>query len=283
METLSDPHFWLSLAACAFVAAATALLGVTLVLRRLSYMGDGLSHIAFGAMAIATVCGLGGHLFLAVLPLVALAAVFLLSSRGKFAIRGDAALAMMISASLAIGYVLRHVHEEAHVHDEVAAHAGECGACDVCDTLFGTGSITDIPVGEALSGMALALAVIVFFILFRRRIFAVSFDPEFAEVCGIRVGRWEAALAVLSAVAILLAMKLTGTLLVSAMVVFPVVVAMRFARSFASTLLLSSLAAAATTIAGLVLAAGCKWPPGATVVLVDALIFVLLSFKKPNV
>lgn len=307
METFDNLSFWLSLAACASVAVATALLGVTLVLRRLSYMGDGLSHIAFGAMAIATACGLGGHLFLAVLPLVALAAVFLLNSRGKFAIRGDAALAMMIAASLAVGYILRqsheepvehchaceevaamtaeheHVHAHAHEHAHEHAHGESCGACEVCDTLFGTGSLSSITSGEALLAIALSLAVVAFFVLFRRRIFAVSFDPEFAEVCGIRVSWWESVLAILSAVSILLAMKITGTLLVSAMVVFPAVAAMRFARSFASTLALSAVVAATTTAGGIFLAGASKWPPGATVVLVDALIFVFLSFKKPNV
>lgn len=277
MESFSQMQFFLAFAACTLVSVATALLGVTLVLRRLSYMGDGLSHIAFGAMAVATVCGLSGHLFLATLPLVAIASLFLLNSRSRIRLRADAALAMMISASLAAGYLLRHFHEAGH-HDE-ADHADGC--CDVCTTLFGSGSLLDLSSGDVWLSLAVSALVVAFFVLFRRRIFAVSFDPDFALTCGIRVGWWESALAVLSAVAILLAMKVAGTLLVSALVVFPVAVAMRFSRSFASTLVLSAAVAAAMTAAGLSLAAVCSTPPGPTIVVLDALVYLAAIFLRP--
>ena len=245
------------------VSVATALLGTVLVLRRLSYMGDGLSHVAFGAMAAGTALG-AANTFAVTLPVTAICAIALFRSGGGRRIRGDAALAMISVAALAAGYILMNLKP---------ASSNISG--DVCTTLFGSVSIITLQEGDVAASAAISCAVALFFFFFRHRIFEVAFDPDFAASCGTARRAWEAALAVLTAVVCVTAMKLVGTLLVSALLVFPAVSAMKLCRSFTATLAASAAIAALTAAAGMTVAIIAETPVGATIVATGAAILGL--------
>ena len=236
------------------VSIATALLGTTLVLRRLSYMGDGLSHVAFGAMAVGTALGFANS-FAVSLPVTAACAIVLVRSGEGKKIRGDAALAMISVAALAAGYILMNIK---------LGSSNVSG--DVCTTLFGSVSIITLDETDVAVSAAISAAVVLFFAVFKNKVFEVTFDPDFAAACGSRKRAWEAAVAILAAVVTVVAMKLVGTLLVSALLVFPAVSAMRFCRSFAATLVASALIAAVTSAGGITVAIIAETPVGATIV-----------------
>jgi len=264
-EYLAYPFVQNALAAGLLVALASALLGVTLVLRRLSHIGDGLSHVAFGAMAVAGALNLSGDLALS-LPVTAACAVLLLRRGGKARIRGDAALAMLAVGAMALGYLALNLRP---------GSSNVSG--DVCSALFGSTSILTLSAGDVRLCAALSLGVTLFFVLFRHRIFEISFDPDFARACGTRTGPWETALALLSAVVIVLAMRLVGTLLVSALLVFPAVSAMRVARSFRSVLLVAAATGVFCALAGILVSVVAGTPVGSTVVAADIVAFLAFS------
>lgn len=262
---LAYPFVRNALAAGLLVALAAALLGVTLVLRRLSYIGDGLSHVAFGTMAVAGALNFADRLSLS-LPVTVLSAVALLRGGRGAKIRGDAALAMLSAGAMALGYLLMN------------AFPGSSNvAGDVCSSLFGSVSILTLSPADVRLCAALSLFVALFFALFRHRIFETVFDPDFARACGTRTGLWETVLAALSAVAIVVAMRLVGTLLVSALLVFPSVGAMRVARSFRAVLLVAAATGVLGALAGILVSVLADTPVGATVVAADFLVFLLLS------
>lgn len=282
---ITDLSFICALVTEVLVSIATALLGVTLVLRRLSFIGDGLSHVAFGALAAATVCGFEDTPLVIALPIVAASSVLLLNSRSVAKIRGDAALAILTSVSLSAGYLLIHFHENLashHSHEHMDAAEGHCPSHEIVETLLGSSSLADFTPSDIVLSVVLSVMVIAFFILFRKRIFAVSFDPEFSKVIGIRVSWWESALAVLSSIVILLAMKLVGALLVSALIVFPAVTAMKIAQSFAATLVVAAVVAAVTTATGFITAGVAGIPTGATIVAVSAVVFIVIALVRGN-
>ncbi len=265
-EYLAFPFVQNALLAGLLVALAAALLGVTLVLRRLSYIGDGLSHVAFGTMAVAGALQFADRLALS-LPVTAVCAVALLrTGRGGPKIRGDAALAMLSVGSMAVGYLLMNLFPDT---SNVAG--------DVCSTLFGSTSILTLSPEDVRLCAALSLAVAAFFALFRNRIFEVAFDPAFARACGTKTAFWETALAVLSAVVIVLAMRLVGTLLISALLVFPAVGAMRLCRSFRAVLWCAAATGTLCALAGILVSILAGTPVGSTVVAADILAFLLLS------
>ncbi len=250
------------------VALATALLGVVLVLRRLSYIGDGLSHVAFGAMAIGTAVGLADDLALTV-PVTAASAVLLLRSGRGERLRGDAALAILSVTALAFGYLLMNLSPRS---PNIAG--------DVCTTLFGSISIITLSARDVWLCGALSTAVVAFFALFRNRLFEVAFDTDFATACGTRTGFWECAVAVLSAVVIVLAMKLAGTLLVSALLVFPAVSAMRLCKSFRGVIAAAAALSVASALGGILVAIAAGTPVGATIVAVEAVVFAVCSARR---
>lgn len=259
------PFVWRAVVAGVLIALCAAILGVTLVLRRLSFMGDGLSHVAFGAMAVAGALGLAGVQMAVALPVTAICAVLLLRSGAK--IQGDAALAMLSVGAMAAGYMMMNLYPSS---SNVSG--------DVCSTLFGAVSILTLTNAETILCAALAIAVIVFHILTYHRNFDIAFDEDFARVSGTRTSLYNLASAIVTAVVIVVSMRLVGALLVSALIVFPAVSAMKKAKSFRSVTILAATIAVLTALTGIFLAVIAGTPVGATIVVVDAV--TLLLFRS---
>ncbi len=245
------------------IALCSSLLGVTLVLKRFSYIGDGLSHVAFGAMAVAAVLNLTNRMFL-ILPLTVLAAVLLLRTGQNARVKGDAAIAMISVGSLAFGYLLMNIF---------STSSNLSG--DVCSTLFGSTSILTLTSREVWLCVILSVAVIVFFVLFYNKIFAVTFDESFAQAVGTRVDVYNLLIAVVIAVIIVLAMNLVGSLLISALVIFPALSAMRLFRSFRSVTVFSAVLSVLCALTGLVVSIVAGTPVGSTIVAADAIAFLI--------
>ncbi len=245
------------------IALCSALLGVTLVLKRFSYIGDGLSHVAFGAMAVAAVLNLTNRMFL-ILPVTVLAAVLLLRTGQNTRVKGDAAIAMLSVSALAFGYLLMNLF---------STSTNLSG--DVCSTLFGSTSILTLSVREVWLCVILSIVVIVFFVLFYNKIFAVTFDESFARAVGTRVELYNLLTSVVIAVIIVLAMNLVGSLLISALVIFPALSAMRVFRSFRSVTVFAAVLSVFCALIGMVISIVAGTPVGSTIVAVDAIAFLL--------
>lgn len=247
------------------IAVCASLLGVTLVLKRLSFIGDGLSHVAFGAMAIAAVLNFTNQTVI-ILPLTVICAVLLLKGGASSKIRGDAAIAMLSVGALAFGYLIMNIFSPS---------ANVSG--DVCGTLFGSTSILTLSGGEVIFCAVLALVVIVLFMLLYNKLFAVTFDESFSRASGVNTGAYNMLIAVITAVVIVLAMKLAGSLLISALIVFPALSAMRLFKSFLSVSVFSAVFAAVCTALGMIASVLAGTPVGATVVAVDIAGFALCT------
>ena len=249
------------------VALCASLLGVTLVLRRFSFIGDGLSHVAFGAMTVAAVVGLTNDMLL-VLPVTILCAILLLAAGTNARIKGDAAVAMISVGALAVGYLLMNLFPP-------SGKANISG--DVCTTLFGGTSILTLKALEVWLSIALSIVVVLFFVLFYHKIFAVTFDENFAAATGANTRLYNLLIAVIIAVVIVLAMKLVGSLLISALVVFPALSAMRLFKSFRSVSVCAALISVLCAAAGILVAAALGTPVGSTIVVADIAVFGLFS------
>ena len=247
------------------ISLCSALLGVTLVLKRFSFIGDGLSHVAFGAMAIATVLNVTNSIFF-VLPITALCAVLLLRLGQNAKINGDAAIAMLSVGALAVGYLLMNLF---------SSSANLTG--DVCSTLFGSTAILTITRSEVWLCVGLSAAVIVVFVLFYNKLFAITFDERFAKAVGTQTELLSLLLAIIIAVIIVLAMKLVGALLISALVVFPALSAMRVFKSFLSVTVCAAVISVSGAMAGMLISVLAGTPVGATIVVVDLAIFGVFS------
>ena len=245
------------------IALCSSLLGVTLVLKRFSFIGDGLSHVAFGALAVATVLQAANKMTV-VLPLTLLAAVLLLRTGKNTKIKGDAAVAMISVTSLAFGYLLMNVFSTS---PNVSG--------DVCSTLFGSTSILTLTKHEVWFSVWLSVAVLLLFGFFYQKIFAITFDEDFARAVGVNASRYNLMLAVIIAVIIVLAMNLVGSLLISAFVIFPALSAMRIFRTFFSVTVCSALLSVVCALAGILASILAGTPVGATVVAMDAAAFLL--------
>ena len=245
------------------IALCSSLFGVTLVLKRFSFIGDGLSHVAFGVMTIATVLNLSNEMLL-VLPGTILCAVLLLRTGSHTKIKGDAAVAMISVGALAFGYLIMNIF---------STSSNLSG--DVCSTLFGSTSILTLTKREVYLSVALSIAVVIIFVLFYNKIFAVTFDEDFAKATGTRADRYNLLIAVVVAVIIVLAMNLVGSLLISALVIFPALSAMRLFRSFRSVTICSAILSVACASSGIVLSILAGTPVGSTIVGVDVLAFVI--------
>lgn len=249
-----------ALVAGTLIALCSSLLGVTLVLRRFSYIGDGLSHVAFGAMSVASVLGLMNRMVL-VLPATVAVAVLLLCG-GRRRIKGDAALAMLSVGSLAAGYLILNVLKP----------SGNLSG-DVCGTLFGSYAIVTLTEAEVWLSAVLSVTVCVLFVIGYNRLFSVTFDENFARATGTHAGAYNVALAVVIAVVVVLAMNLVGSLLVSALVIFPALSAMRVCRSFRSVTAFSVLLSVSGALSGIVVSVMMDTPVGATIVAIDSVEF----------
>ena len=245
------------------IALCASLLGVTLVLRRFSFIGDGLSHVAFGAMAIAAVLRLTNNM-LVVLPVTVLSAVLLLRTGGKAKVQGDAAIAMISVGALAFGYLLMNVFPT----------SGNVSG-DVCSTLFGSTSILTLKKSDVWLCAGLGLLVVALFVLFYNKIFAVTFDETFAQAAGTPADKYHLLIAVIVAVIIVLAMNLVGSLLISALVIFPALSAMRLFGSFKKVTICAAVLSVVCAFVGIVVSILAETPVGATIVAVDALAFGL--------
>ncbi|MCR5566512.1 MAG: metal ABC transporter permease [Clostridiales bacterium] len=245
------------------IALCSSLLGVTLVLKRFSFIGDGLSHVAFGAMAIAGVLRLTNDM-LFVLPATVLSAVLLLRTGQHTKIKGDAAIAMISVGALAVGYLLLSLF---------STSANLSG--DVCTTLFGSMSILTLTAAEVWLCIGLSVAVVVIFILFYNRIFAVTFDEDFARASGTRAEAYNLLIAVVIAVIIVLAMNLVGSLLISALIIFPAMSAMRVFKSFRGVTICSAALSVTCALLGILVSILWDTPVGSTIVAADIAAFLV--------
>ena len=244
------------------IALCSSLLGVTLVLKRFSFIGDGLSHVAFGALSVAAVLGMTNRMTV-VLPITLVAAVLLLRAGKEAKIKGDAAIAMISVTSLAFGYLLMNLF---------SASANVSG--DVCSTLFGSTSILTLTEQEVWLSIALSVVILLIFVLFYQKIFAVTFDEDFARAVGTNAGRYNLIIAVIVAVIIVLAMNLVGSLLISAFVIFPALSSMRLFHTFFSVTVCSAVLSVLCALSGILLSVLAGTPVGATVVAMDAAAFL---------
>lgn len=268
---LAFPFVRYALVVGVLTALCSSLLGVTLVLKRFSFIGDGLSHVAFGAIAIASVLNLSNEM-LFVLPATVACAVLLLRTGSNTKIKGDAAIAMISVGALAIGYLLMHLF---------STSTNLSG--DVCSTLFGSTSILTLTLAEVILCVILSITVICVFIVFYHKIFAVTFDENFAMAVGTNVGGYNLMIAVIIAVIIVLAMNLVGSLLISALVIFPALSAMRIFKSFFTVTVCSAVLSVVCTLVGMIISIMGGTPVGSTIVAVDIaafLIFALIGKAK---
>ncbi|MBO5230944.1 MAG: metal ABC transporter permease [Clostridia bacterium] len=266
IETLTSyfsyPFVRYALIAGVLIALCAALLGVSLVLKRYSMIGDGLSHVAFGAMAIATVCSMAP--MTVTLPITIVAAIILLGITGNAKIKGDAAIAMISVGALALGYLLLNIFS---VSSNVSG--------DVCTTLFGSTSILTLSQTDVLLCVLLACVVLLVFILFYHKIFAVTFDEDFASATGTNAKAYNTLIAVVTAVVIVLAMNLVGALLISALIIFPALAAMRIFKNFFSVIISSAVIAVVCAVIGIIIAILYGTPVGSTIVAANIAVFIL--------
>ncbi len=250
------------------ISFCSALLGVPLVLRRFSFIGDGLSHVAFGALAVASVLKMANQMTL-ILPVTVICAVLLLRTGQNTRIKGDAAIAMISVSSLAFGYLIMNLF---------ASSSNLSG--DVCSTLFGSTSILTLKVSDVWICAVLSLAVVAIYILFYNKIFAVTFDEDFAHASGVNTELYNTLLAVVIAVIIVLAMNLVGSLLISALVIFPALSAMRLFKSFRQVTIWSAVISVICAFAGLIISILAGTPVGSTIVAADAAVFGLCALSE---
>ena len=265
MLYLSYPFVRYALIVGVLISLCASLLGVTLVLKRFSFIGDGLSHVAFGAMAVAAVLNMTNRMVI-VLPVTVICAVLLLRTGPNTRIKGDAAIAMISVGALAFGYLLMSVF---------STSANLSG--DVCGALFGSTSILTLTRGEVWLCIGLSALVLLFYLLFYHRIFDVTFDETFSRATGTAVGAVNLVIAVITAVIIVLAMNLVGSLLISALIIFPALSAMRLYRSFLSVTISAALISVACALLGIVISILAGTPVGSTVVAADVAAFAVCA------
>ena len=256
-EYMAYPFVRYAFAAGILIALCSSLLGVTLVLKRYSFIGDGLSHVAFGAMSIAGVLNLAADMTV-VMPITVIAAVFLLRAGKKF--KGDAAIATVSVGALAVGYLVINLF---------SSSANVTG--DVCSSLFGSTSILTLSAADVWFCTGLSALVMAVFIILCNKIFAVAF----AAAAGINVGFYNTFIAVVTAVVIVLAMRIAGSLLTSALIIFPALSAMRLYKSFRAVMIFSGLFAVVCTALGIVISLLLSAPVGAMIVVADIIAFFI--------
>ncbi|MBR5679215.1 MAG: metal ABC transporter permease [Clostridia bacterium] len=262
---LAFPFVRYALIVGVLIALCSSLLGVTLVLKRYSFIGDGLSHVAFGAMTVAAVLNLTNEMLL-VLPVTVLSAVLLLRTGQNAKIKGDAAVAMISVGALAFGYLIMNIF---------STSSNLSG--DVCSTLFGSTSILTLTKKEVWLCAVLSVLVVVIFVLFYNKIFAVTFDEDFARATGTRAEAYNLLIAVVIAVIIVLAMNLVGSLLISALVIFPALSAMRLFRSFRGVTVCSAVLSVVCAFSGIVISILAGTPVGSTIVAVNVAAFAICA------
>lgn len=249
------------------IAFSSSLFGASLVLKRHSMIGDGLSHIAFGAMAISAILDITGNDMLIVMPVTVTSAILILKSGKKSKIKGDASIAMLSVGSLAVGYLLMNLFP---VSSNISG--------DVCSSLFGSTEFLNLNKSDVIICSIFSVAVIVLFVMNYHKIFAVTFDEDFSSSCGISSEKVNFFMAIITAVVIVLAMNLVGALLISALIVFPPVSAMRVCKSYFSTVATSAFISVLSAVIGIILSMYIESPVGSTVAAINIIMFFICSF-----
>lgn len=244
------------------IALCSSLLGVTLVLKRFSFIGDGLSHVAFGAMAIATVMNITNNMMF-ILPVTIVCAIMLLKTGQNTKIKGDAAIAMISVGALAIGYLIMNLFA-----------TGPNLSGDVCSTLFGSTSILTLTKEQVVLCSILSIIVVIIFVTFYHKIFSITFDETFAKATGMKTDIYNLLIAIITAVIIVLAMNLVGSLLISALVIFPALSAMRIYKNFFGVTVCSVVLSGVCAVIGIVLSILAGTPVGSTIVATDIFAFM---------
>jgi zinc transport system permease protein len=266
MWYLEYPFVRYALIVGVLIALCSSLLGVTLVLKRFSFIGDGLSHVAFGAMAIAAILNLTNEM-LFVFPATILCAVLLLRTGQNTKIKGDAAVAMISVGALAIGYLLMNLFSTS---SNLSA--------DVCSTLFGSTSILTLTQSEVWMCVILSVIVVAIFVLFYNKIFAVTFDENFSAATGMNTKAYNLLIAVVIAVIIVLAMNLVGSLLISALIIFPALSAMRLFKNFKAVTICAAILSVCCALSGILISILAGTPVGSTIVAIDIVAFLIFWF-----
>lgn len=266
IETLqfyfSYPFVRYALAVGILVALCSSLLGVTLVLKRFSYIGDGLSHVAFGAMAVASVLNLTNNMLL-IIPITVISAVLLLKGGQNKKINGDAVIAMISVGALAVGYMLMNIFS-----------TGPNLSGDVCSTLFGSTSILTLTKSDVYLCLGLSIVVLVLFVLCYNKIFSITFDESFAKASGMNTDAYNLLVAVMIALIIVLAMNLVGSLLISALVIFPALSSMHLFKNFKAVTVCSAVISIVCAFIGIIVSILASTPVGSTIVVVDIVAFL---------
>lgn len=262
---MSYPFVRYALIVGVLIALCSSLLGVTLVLKRFSFIGDGLSHVAFGALAIATVLKIA-NVNLFIMPVTIVCAVLLLRTGNNTRLKGDEAIAMLSVGSMAVGYLILNVFS---VSSNVSG--------DVCSTLFGSTSILTLTSSEVIMCIVASVIVVAFFIIFYNRIFSVTFDENFTRSMGKNAGMYNLMIAVITAVIIVLAMNLVGSLLITALLVFPALSAMRIMKGFKSVIIYAAVLSVFGAVAGIIISIFASTPVGSTIVTIYIVIYIINS------
>lgn len=242
------------------VSLIAALIGVTLIQKRYSMIGDGLSHVGFASLALSTVVGMSGSLWIT-LPIVTGCAIFLLRLHENGKMKGDAAIAILSTGALAVGTV-------------IAQKTTGLGG-DVCNYMFGSTSIFAMTTSDFWTTIVLSVVMIAVFLFFYNKFFLISFDENFGKASGVNVSFYNTLLAVLTAVTIVIGMKMMGAMLISSLIVFPALTSMRLLRTYRSVVISSAVLSVCTYVIGFSLSVLIETPPGATVVIVDIAVFLI--------
>lgn len=247
------------------IALCCAILGVILVLKRYAMIGDGLSHVAFGAMTIAMVLTIADMYLM--LPITILVAILLIRLTNKGIVKNDSAIAMLSVGALAFGYLIVNLF---------SSSANISG--DVCSTLFGSTSILTLSTLDVWICVGLTIVVLFYFIFFHNKIFAMTFDENFAKSTGVKTAVYNNIMAIIIGVVIVLAMKLVGSLLISALIVFPALSAIRLFKSYKMVIIFSSIISVFNAIIGIMLSLvlGDRGTPvGATIVVINIFVYFI--------
>ena len=264
LRYLEYPFVRYAIVAAMLISLCSALVGVILVLKRYSYIGDGLSHVAFGAMSIALVLGMIQQKMYLVFPITTVAAILILKSGQNKRVQGDAIVGMVSTGALALGYLLMNLFPP------TANISG-----DVCSTLFGSTSILTLSKAEVWLCVIASIIVLIIFVMLYPKIFAVTFDENFSKATGLKADQINLILAVIIAVIVVLAMNLVGSLLISALVIFPALSVMQLFKSFKAVLIGAAVLSEICTVTGMLVAILCSTPVGATIVTVDIIAFII--------
>lgn len=264
LRYLEYPFVRYAIVAAMLISLCSALVGVILVLKRYSYIGDGLSHVAFGAMSIALVLGMIQQKMYLVFPITTVAAILILKSGQNKRVQGDAIVGMVSTGALALGYLLMNLFPP------TANISG-----DVCSTLFGSTSILTLSKAEVWLCVIASIIVLIIFVMLYPKIFAVTFDENFSKATGLKADQINLILAVIIAVIVVLAMNLVGSLLISALVIFPALSVMQLFKSFKAVLIGAAILSEICTVTGMLVAILCSTPVGATIVTVDIIAYII--------